>query len=307
MAVIVRSVIAATLVALFAAPGAAQDDTTPARVSWLPPEPVQGSLVRLVIQLADGHVTGDSAPSVTGHLAGQPLHFEPDLLGGFQALGPIPMHSQGSIPLTLTIRYADGDSTHQFVRIPVTAGEYPVERLRVARQFVEQPDSALAARIAEERDRAREVSRRTHRTPRVWRGQFTRPTPGRITSEYGRRREFNGQLQSRHWGVDLDGELGTPVVAANRGVVALVGDFYYSGRVIYLDHGHGLVTAYLHLSEIGVAAGDTVSRGQIIGAIGASGRVTGPHLHWTAKYGNVTVNPMSLLELDLSTFGAPKP
>jgi murein DD-endopeptidase MepM/ murein hydrolase activator NlpD len=96
------------------------------------------------------------------------------------------------------------------------------------------------------------------------------------------------------------------VLAANRGVVALVGDFYYSGRVVYLDHGRGLVTAYLHLSQVDVAAGDTVERGSLVGRVGATGRVTGPHLHWMVRYGRVSLDGLRLLELDLSSFGEPE-
>jgi murein DD-endopeptidase MepM/ murein hydrolase activator NlpD len=99
-------------------------------------------------------------------------------------------------------------------------------------------------------------------------------------------------------GVDLAGQTGAPVLASNRGIVVIVHDFYYAGNAIHLDHGNGLTTAYMHLSESYVAVGDTVARGNIIGRVGATGRVTGPHLHWHAKYGLVTVNPLTLLDLE---------
>jgi murein DD-endopeptidase MepM/ murein hydrolase activator NlpD len=102
-------------------------------------------------------------------------------------------------------------------------------------------------------------------------------------------------VQSRHLGVDLAGTVGAPVRAANRGVVALVADFYLAGTAIYVDHGEGLVTGYFHLSESEVVVGDTVARGAIIGRVGATGRVTGPHLHWIARYGTVTVDPLSVV------------
>jgi murein DD-endopeptidase MepM/ murein hydrolase activator NlpD len=160
-------------------------------------------------------------------------------------------------------------------------------------------------RIAAEREATREVYRRSLDTPRVWSGDFVRPAAGPITSAFGTERVFNGELQSRHWGVDLDGDRGDPIVAANRGVVTLVGDFYYSGNVAYVDHGEGLVTAYLHMSEVVISQGDTVEAGQIIGKIGSTGRVTGPHLHWVTRLGRVTIDPMSALALDLSSFGTP--
>ncbi len=99
-------------------------------------------------------------------------------------------------------------------------------------------------------------------------------------------------------GVDLAGETGAPIIASNSGVVVIVHNFYYAGNAVHIDHGNGLTTAYMHLSETLVAVGDTVARGDIIGKVGATGRVTGPHLHWHAKYGLVTVNPLTLLEIN---------
>ena len=98
-------------------------------------------------------------------------------------------------------------------------------------------------------------------------------------------------------GTDYAGAVGAPVRATNRGVVRLLGTFYLGGNVIYLDHGEGIVTAYLHLSKQLVAVGDTVEQGGVIGHVGASGRVTGPHLHFIARYGAITVNPGSLFSV----------
>jgi murein DD-endopeptidase MepM/ murein hydrolase activator NlpD len=98
-------------------------------------------------------------------------------------------------------------------------------------------------------------------------------------------------------GLDLAGAVGAPVLAPDRGVVALVGDFYLAGNAVYIDHGAGLVTAYFHLSKVNVAEGDTVTVGDTIGKVGATGRVTGPHLHWVARYGAVSIDPSTLLDL----------
>lgn len=114
---------------------------------------------------------------------------------------------------------------------------------------------------------------------------------------------FNGRVASRHLGVDFRGKRGAPVHAANRGVVALVDTFFLAGNVVYIDHGGGLVTGYFHLSETLVSTGDTVSRGQIIGSVGATGRVTGPHLHWSARYGALPVNPLDLIPLKSGWYG----
>src|SRR5207244_5525602 len=108
--------------------------------------------------------------------------------------------------------------------------------------------------------------------------------------EFGAGRLFNGQLTTRHLGVDFRGAVGEPVRAANRGVVTLVDNFFLAGNVVYIDHGGGVVTAYFHLNKTLVAVGDTVKRGQVIGQVGNTVRVTCPHLHWAARYGTNTAN-----------------
>jgi murein DD-endopeptidase MepM/ murein hydrolase activator NlpD len=125
-----------------------------------------------------------------------------------------------------------------------------------------------------------------------------------ITSPFGSGRVFNGVVTSRHLGIDFRGKVGEEIHAANRGVVALVDTFYLAGTVVYIDHGGGLVTGYFHMSKPLVAKGDTVKRGQIIGLVGQTGRVTGPHLHWSARYGAITVDPGDLIKLDTAWYSA---
>jgi murein DD-endopeptidase MepM/ murein hydrolase activator NlpD len=180
--------------------------------------------------------------------------------------------------------------------IAVVPGDYPVEHLRVSPRMAE-PDSAARLRIARESARAGRVSRAAHDTPRFWQEPFVLPINSRITSRYGTGREFNGKVTSRHFGTDFNGRTGDPVYAPNAGRVVLVANFYLAGKVIYLDHGAGLVSAYFHLSRALVKTGEQVERGQLIGRVGQSGRVTGPHLHWVVRYGTTTVDPMSLVEL----------
>jgi murein DD-endopeptidase MepM/ murein hydrolase activator NlpD len=182
-------------------------------------------------------------------------------------------------------------------RVALARGDYPLERLSVAPRFSAPPDSALEARQRREAAMAAEVGRRSHDTPQLWTGPFRRPRDSRVTSTFGRGREFNGTVTSRHMGTDYAGAVGAMVRAPNRGVVRLVESFFLGGNVVYVDHGAGIVTAYLHLSEQSVAVGDTVRAGDVIGKVGATGRVTGPHLHWIVRYGGVTVDPASLLRL----------
>lgn len=254
---------------------------------------MQGSLVLLGVRLG----AADSAAALSGELAGEPLHFE-RIAGWFRAVGGVPVSARDSVRGRVIVVH-DGRHDTLVVELPVARRRAPSERLRTAPRFVAPPDSLLP-RIRAERALVERLKREAHATSRLWHGRFARPRPGHITSAFGRQRIFNGTLQSRHLGVDFAGVRGAPVRAANRGVVVFSGALYYSGNTIFLDHGGGLMTAYLHLSRSLVSAGDTVARGQLIGRVGATGRVTGPHLHWLAAYGRVTIDPLDLLRLDLT-------
>jgi murein DD-endopeptidase MepM/ murein hydrolase activator NlpD len=230
-----------------------------------------------------------------GEAAGEPLHFEPDAETGLRALVGVPVETGDSFSVTLFLQAGDRRDT-LVASLPVRRSGYPSEVLRVAPGFV-KPDSAAAARIQSEILKSREVSRRSQRRTRLWAGPFRLPRSTRITSPFGTARIFNGEVQSRHLGTDFAGAVGEPVLAAGRGIVVLVANFYLAGGTIYLDHGAGLITAYFHLSRAYVRQGQIVRAGQRIGAVGRSGRVTGPHLHWVARYGTISVDPMSLLQL----------
>jgi murein DD-endopeptidase MepM/ murein hydrolase activator NlpD len=234
-----------------------------------------------------------------GAAADEPLHFERLDDGRYRTLLGIPLEGGDALPITLRRSTGEAKATVT-ADLTVLHPAYTNERLTVAPKYAE-PDSASRARIDAELAQSREISRRAHDTPRLWSGGFVRPRASRVTSVYGTGREFNGQVTSRHLGTDFAGKIGAPVRAAGRGVVALVARFYLAGNAVYLDHGGGLVTGYFHLSRVNVAAGDTVAAGQLIGAVGRSGRATGPHLHWIARYGGTTVDPMSLLKLTEKT------
>lgn len=264
-------------------------------VTWEPEQPLEGSLVRVTLTPRAG--TADSPTAIHAVLAGEPLHFESSDGGALMALAAVPLGARGPARLTLVAGAATAGDTTVIV-IPVLARAADVERLRVADRFVRPPDSALAARIARELRRVQAVLRASHGRPRLWQEPFARPRSSRITSPFGQSRELNrDSTVRRHRGTDFDGARGEPVLAANRGVTALVANLYYAGTAVYVDHGGGLLTAYLHLDRATVAVGDTVARGQVIGRVGASGRVTGPHLHWSAFYGRVGFDPLDLLEI----------
>ena len=238
---------------------------------------------------------GVEAGTVAGQAAGEPIHFQRSD-SGFKGLVGVPVDVGDSLPLSLYLQSGDRTDT-VLISVPVRKGGYPSEVLAVAPAFA-KPDKVAAARIRTELARSRQISHQSQERPRLWRGAFRLPRASRITSPFGTARVYNGEVQGRHLGTDFAGAVGAPVLAAGRGVVAMVANFYLAGRAVYIDHGDGVVTAYFHLSRADVAEGDTVVAGQRIGAVGRSGRVTGPHLHWVARYGAISVDPMSLLQLE---------
>jgi murein DD-endopeptidase MepM/ murein hydrolase activator NlpD len=271
-------------------------------VSVAPFEPLPGSIVRISVTPASA--PEDSITSVRGTMAGEPLRFLAADSGRFHAIGGVPVDATDSVAAIVIVQRASRavDSVRAWIAIPAVDVPTTEPTLAVAQRFTRPLDARTQARVARENELARAVGRRAHDSPPMWTAQFLRPRDSRVTSEFGTGRMFNGVVASRHLGVDYAGASGTEVRAANRGVVALVDTFFLAGRLVYIDHGGGVVTGYFHLSKPLVAKGDTVARGKLIGLVGATGRVTGPHLHWTARYGALPVNPTDLLELELSWY-----
>jgi len=284
------------LIALVVAPASLPAQAaTPFTLESYPAEPRQGSLLQLFVSVPGA----EPGSAVLGTLAGEPLHFSPDpgRDGVFRALGAVPLSASDSATVHFVV-IRGGLWETGTARLRVMPRLAPRgERLRAPARFTPPPDSALQARIDRERALARAAYGRAHAMLPLWRGDFLRPRDSRVTSPFGAGREVNGVWRSTHSGLDLAGASGAPVRAAQRGVVALIGDFFYGGNSIYLYHGAGLMTMYQHLSRVLVAPGDTVQRGQVIGRVGATGRVTGPHLHWEAHYGRVAFDPTDLLSL----------
>ena len=275
------------------------------RLSVAPASPQPGAIVRLTLSAPAS--PSDSIVSIRGALAGEPLHFIASPAGAWHALGAVPVDAEGSLVASVILSRASGKV--ETVRARLTLPKLPppvATTLAVDSSFTRPLDSATAARVARENLRARAVGTRAHDSPPMWTSSFRRPRALVVTSEFGTGRLFNGHMTSRHLGVDFRGATGQPVNAANRGVVALVDNFFLAGNVVYIDHGAGVVTGYFHLSKTLVAVGDTVERGEQIGLVGATGRVTGPHLHWTARYGTITVNPLDLVSLDGKWYAAPR-
>ena len=280
---------AALGIVLAQAPSALAQDSIPRLVLSSAPSPLtEGTVGWLVLRLQDDSLFG-------GEAAGEPLHFEQWPADEYRGLVGVPVETSDSLVVTLFLG-REGHIDTIRTAVSVLAAGYARETITVAPAFA-KPNAQATARIQRENARSRQVSRASRDRPRIWKGPFRLPRSSRITSGFGAARVYNGEVKSRHTGTDFAGRVGAPVSAAGSGVVALVADFYLAGRAVYIDHGAGLVTAYFHLSRADVTEGDTVTAGQSIGAVGQSGRVTGPHLHWVARYGTISVDPMSLLKL----------
>lgn len=177
----------------------------------------------------------------------------------------------------------------------IVSGKFPVQKLKVAPAYVEPPASELD-RIREDHEKVGLVWS-SGDAERRWTGPFHLPVDAPPRDNFGSRRVLNGKPKASHEGMDLAAAEGQSVTAPGPGRVALADDLYFSGGTVILDHGAGLFTLYFHLSRIDVKAGQTVAEGERLGAVGATGRATGPHLHWGARVNRARVNPLGLLQL----------
>ena len=196
----------------------------------------------------------------------------------------------------ISLKYVDGLTRTQIEYIDVQNESFPTTELTVEPRYVElnANDQARAANESLELG----AIYTTLTGERYWSDEFQVPIPGTVGGRnFGHRRIFNGQARAPHSGADIRASTGTPILASNRGRVVLAKELFFSGNAVFLDHGLGVYSTYLHLSEIQVEPGKMVERGEIIGLAGATGRVTGPHLHWGVRVLDARVDPFTLLEL----------
>jgi Peptidase family M23 len=190
---------------------------------------------------------------------------------------------------------AEGDAESCSVTITVRAGKFPTERLKVNPQFV-QPNPEQEKQAEEDSKKMRAIYD-TVTPERLWQGKFRLPLKNVTTGgNFGRRRVLNGEARSPHAGVDFPAAAGTAVFASQSGKVVLAEGLYYSGNTVVIDHGYGIYTMYAHLSKIEVQAGEMVKAGEELGKVGATGRVTGPHLHWGLTINHARVNAMQIAQ-----------
>jgi murein DD-endopeptidase MepM/ murein hydrolase activator NlpD len=182
------------------------------------------------------------------------------------------------------------------IAIAVTPRDWPVERINGVPPATVNPPKAIAERI--EREQARVVAVRARDDARTGFAQaFAWPVQGRISGRFGNQRVYNGTPKSPHSGMDIAAANGTPVRAPADGMVSFADPgLYLTGGTLVLDHGHGISSNFLHLSRIDAKVGDVVKQGDVIGAVGATGRATGPHLHWGMNWFDTRIDPLLVLE-----------
>jgi len=264
-----------------------------AAVTLTPAVVVAGSPELIRVQAAD-------AAGVDGEWLGRKLQFFRGRDGRtwYALAGADVETSAGPSTLRISARLAEGGARDLTRTIEIHPAHYRTGSLTVSPKFVEPSPEALQQIKAEQalKDKVFAASA----TEPLWSASFRAPVTAPPTDSFGTRRTFNGKLASIHKGMDFRAAAGTPVRASNGGVVVLARPLYYEGNCVVIDHGLGLFTLYLHLSRIDVGEGQRLAAGDRLGLSGATGRVTGPHLHWAVRWQGAYLDPAKLLKLDLS-------
>ena len=236
-----------------------------------------------------------------GTLAGAPLSFWRGRGGAFLALAGFDLDaSTGPARLELELAGANGVPHFWSQAVIVEPKAYPTQEVKVEQKYVTPPKDDERRAEAEARLLGKLYA--ASAPEKLFRGAFQSPIPGALSSRFGERRVFNGVPKSPHGGADLRANQGVPIKAAAAGRVALARDLFYSGNTVIVDHGLGLFTIYAHMSRMDVKPGQSVRRGKRLGLVGATGRVSGPHLHWGVKLRGARVDPFSLVELPLGKY-----
>lgn len=214
--------------------------------------------------------------------------------GQYTVLVGIPLSTSAG-KQTLSITGVNGQKTS--VSFEVNAKTYEEQRLIIKNKRKVNPDPFDMERINKENKRLKDV--KTYKADRMIADSFDWPLAGIMSSPFGLKRFYNDQARRPHGGIDIAAPEGTPILAPADGVVVETGDYFFNGNSVFIEHGLGLQTFYAHMSRIDVEPGDRVSKGQVIGAVGQTGRVTGPHLHWSVGLNATWVNPLLVLKTDL--------
>lgn len=266
----------------------------------------------LTAQGADGHYrgkqgqiivvkvpTGDATARVQGKFLGRSVNFfletRLDEPKGFVGLLGIDLQDEpGTYELVAEMKTGDQSRTVTYT-VTIVKEKFHVEHLTLPKDKVDLDDKAVARWKAEQEQVKTALA--TDSQAKLWQPGFVEPVNGRRTGIFGSVRIMNGQPRNPHNGEDISAPLGTDVLATNDGIVRLTVEHFFSGKGIFVDHGLGFYSMYFHLSEVLVKDGDHVKAGQVVGKVGATGRATGPHLHWGVKLNGARVNPYALLDL----------
>lgn len=278
---------------LAAAPAGTKSASKAWAVSWQPARLVNGAPV--VFQITPTVRVESLSAKWLGHEVF--FSFDPASKTWYGVAGASVETTAGSYPLVLKGTTASGKEISFERKISIRTAKYPTIAVTVPKKFT-APSPEELQRIDQERALKQELFNRVE-PKREWSGRFLAPAKARISDVFGTRRTFNGKTQSTHQGLDYAVPQGTAVSALNRGAVLLARPLFFEGNCVVLDHGQGLLTMYMHLSEFKVKEGDQVERGQEIGLSGGTGRATGPHLHVAVRWQGVYLNPATLLSLKL--------
>jgi len=262
-------------------------------LKWEPIRLVNGSPV--LLKLASVRLL----KSVSGNLLDHDVFFSFDARSNtWVGLAGISLETRpGSYPLKIKCETKNGETVSLERSLTVHAGKYLKIKATVPKQFIE-PTPEQQHEISEDQALKKQVFAHVS-DEREWSGRFLAPVSARISDVFGTTRIFNGKEEGVHQGLDYAVPQGTPVAALNRGTVLLAKPLFFEGTCVIVDHGQGLLSLYMHLSELKVKEGDPVTKGQIVGLSGGTGRATGPHLHVAVRWEGIYLNPATLLSLQL--------
>jgi len=261
----------------------AQEKTLQPEIIVDPKTPGPGDLLVVTVK----HELG----TLEGKFNGKKIYFNPSK-ETFKAIVAIDYFTEpGKYDLEII---SNGSVIKQTVE--VIKKEYEVQQLTLPKHMVElsAKDEARA-----ERDQRKMAAIWPKETSRLWRGDFSNPLEGEIITPFGVRRFINKIPKSPHTGVDVKGNKGDKIIAPNNAIVALIDNQFFAGKALVLNHGQGIYTMFFHLSKVLVKPGQSVKKGEIIALVGATGRATGPHLHWGARVQGARIDPLELVHLKL--------
>jgi murein DD-endopeptidase MepM/ murein hydrolase activator NlpD len=241
-------------------------------------------------------IRSDEPAAIQACLGGRPLEIQAASGFGWALVGFGPEAQPTAIPLLVDGTDRLGNRGEQQLSVQVVPHEFPRDQVQVSPNLQE----LLAGEVRVEEDARLAANYQKVSQPRLWEGRFIVPVQGPIITEFGERRSYNGGPEvGHHGGTDFAAPAGRPVVAANRGRVALIDEVRLRGRVLILDHGLGVFTTYAHLESVDVQFGQVVEKGQTIARVGNTGLSTGPHLHWELWTNGANVDPMEWTQRDL--------